>query len=260
MPLESATRISELVETNPTSGDAMSSGDDHIRLIKATLRSLLSATTFSSPDPYPAGLSQLGFPASLAGKAGQPMVVDPTETKFVLQSLTNSGTLKSIQVFTSSGTWNKPSGITRIHIVCIGGGGRGGIGTSTPGGGGGAGARAEKILDVTAIASEVVTVGAGGSPNGGASSFGAHCIAGGGQGGGDFGVPGAGGSTGTGDVVMPGATGGSGSSTQGGAGGGQGGGLPSSAAFGNFGGGSGGGLSTASSGAPGQVIIYQYGV
>lgn len=37
MALESATVIDELVATNPTAGDPVSQGDDHIRLIKSVL-------------------------------------------------------------------------------------------------------------------------------------------------------------------------------------------------------------------------------
>jgi hypothetical protein len=37
MALETATYINGLVSTNPTSGDNMSQGDDHIRLLKSTL-------------------------------------------------------------------------------------------------------------------------------------------------------------------------------------------------------------------------------
>ena len=38
MALESATYISDLVSTNPTSSDNLSQGDDHIRLLKSTLK------------------------------------------------------------------------------------------------------------------------------------------------------------------------------------------------------------------------------
>ena len=38
MALESATYISDLVTTNPTSSDNLSQGDDHIRLLKSTLK------------------------------------------------------------------------------------------------------------------------------------------------------------------------------------------------------------------------------
>lgn len=39
MALESATYISDLVSTNPTSSDNLSQGDEHLRLLKSTLRS-----------------------------------------------------------------------------------------------------------------------------------------------------------------------------------------------------------------------------
>ncbi len=38
MSLESATYISDLVATNPTSGDAKNQGDDHLRLLKSTVK------------------------------------------------------------------------------------------------------------------------------------------------------------------------------------------------------------------------------
>lgn len=38
MGLETATYISDLVSTNPAAGDAKSQGDDHIRLVKATVK------------------------------------------------------------------------------------------------------------------------------------------------------------------------------------------------------------------------------
>lgn len=38
MGLESATYISDLVSTNPAAGDAKSQGDDHIRLVKSTVK------------------------------------------------------------------------------------------------------------------------------------------------------------------------------------------------------------------------------
>ena len=38
MALETGTYISDLVATNPTSGDLKSSGDDHLRLVKSTVK------------------------------------------------------------------------------------------------------------------------------------------------------------------------------------------------------------------------------
>ena len=75
---------------------------------------------------------------------------------------TDSG-LASQQVFTSSGTWTKPTGITKVKVTVIGGGGGAFTATNTRGGGGGAGGTAIEIIDVSSVASVSVTVGAGGA-------------------------------------------------------------------------------------------------
>lgn len=108
----------------------------------------------------------------------------------------------SYQEFTSSGTWNKPTGAKVVEIFAIGGGGGGGKGTAgaegtqrNGGGGGGAGGAVIGQFDATALTSSVsVTVGAGGAGattdgafyaggTGGTSSFGTYVSAGGGGGG-----------------------------------------------------------------------------
>ncbi|SVC57358.1 uncharacterized protein METZ01_LOCUS310212 [marine metagenome] len=96
---------------------------------------------------------------------------------------------ESTQLFTATGTstWTKPAGIKKIFVELVGAGGGGsGSGESA-----GAGGYAAKWINVTAIASETVTIGTGGSGvtysgtggNGGSTSFGGHLSATGGQGG-----------------------------------------------------------------------------
>jgi len=95
--------------------------------------------------------------------------------------------LASVQTFTSSGTWTKPSGIRLAMVEVIGGGGGGGSSTSsvnTAGGGGGGGAYARKLFDVSSVSSVSVTIGSGGASQGagGASVFSTVTANGGGAG------------------------------------------------------------------------------
>lgn len=80
----------------------------------------------------------------------------------------------NIQVVSTTGTstWSKPSGVTKVKVRIVGGGGNG---TSEPSesvnsgtNGGGAGGYAEKIIDISASSSVMITVGAAGAT----SSFG----------------------------------------------------------------------------------------
>ena len=52
MALESTTYIDGLVITNPTGTDPRSQGDDHLRLIKATLRSTFPNVSGAMPAPH----------------------------------------------------------------------------------------------------------------------------------------------------------------------------------------------------------------
>lgn len=138
----------------------------------------------------------------------------------------------TIQRFTASDTWNRPTGCIRAFIRGVGAGGGGGgadsdgAGSDTAGGGGGAGEYFEKLLDVSAISSLTITIGAAGTAGaatggnggtGGTTTVTGQCSGVGGTGGtgtgsaaaaGTYAVGGAGGTGGTaGDLNVAGQTG-----------------------------------------------------
>lgn len=129
------------------------------------------------------------------------------------------------QLFTSSGTFVVPAGVTTVWVSMCGGGGSGssgdGAATAHGGGGGGAAAVLSQSVAVTPLASIAVTVGAGGAASaggpprqagnaGGNSSFGAFITCNGGGGAGAGGGPGtSGGAGGAQGGYSPGAIAGS---------------------------------------------------
>ena len=121
------------------------------------------------------------------------------------------GGFNSWQIFDASGTWTKPSGIKTIRVIVVGAGGGGG--DDTNGSGGGAGGTGIKVIDVSSIASETVTIGTGGgdasnAAAGGTSSFGSHVsCTGGGGGTSSYGYAGAGGVGSSGDFNAKGGRG-----------------------------------------------------
>jgi len=147
-------------------------------------------------------------------------------------AIVSGGGYSSLQVFfsdanhaTTSHTWTKPANITKIRVFITGGGGGGGY---YWGGGGGGGGTSIMEIDVTGIASESITLGEGGhqvtsvkATDGGTSSFGSHCSATGGEGGGPHGhvgdaCPGEGGVGSGGDLNLNGDGGGYGGTSGGG--------------------------------------------
>ena len=121
------------------------------------------------------------------------------------------GGFNSWQIFSSSGTWTKPSGVTKIRVIVVGAGGGGG--DDTNGSGGGAGGTGVKVIDVSSISSVTVTIGTGGgdasnATAGGTSSFGSHvsCTGGGGATS-SYGYAGAGGVGSSGDFNAKGGRG-----------------------------------------------------
>jgi hypothetical protein len=91
--------------------------------------------------------------------------------KLALQTVTF---LKSIQTFTVSGTWTRPAGIKSVLVYCLGGGagGNGSQPAENGGGGGGGGGVGIKLLDVTALASVTVSIGAPGTAGASAGGIG----------------------------------------------------------------------------------------
>lgn len=68
MGLESATYISDLVATNPTASDGKSQGDDHLRLLKSTIKATFSAVTGEVTASH-TELNYLDAPSNLASIA-----------------------------------------------------------------------------------------------------------------------------------------------------------------------------------------------
>jgi hypothetical protein len=132
-----------------------------------------------------------GLQRLAVGTAGQALLVNSGAT--AVEWGNAGGGLQSMQVFTSSGTYTKPSGITKIKVIVTGGGGGGGSGSSNynSSSGGGAGGTAIKFITSGIGATETVTIGLGGNGGasgssgvygtaGGTSSFGSHASATGG--------------------------------------------------------------------------------
>lgn len=118
---------------------------------------------------------------------------------------------KNVQLFTASGTWTVPAGVTQAFVLCNGGGGGGGAGNSASnrGGNGGIGGSGSNLLTVSG--SVTVTIGAGGAGSntdnvsgsaGGTTSFSTISTTGGT--GGIFGTSGGNGANGTNGTVSGG--------------------------------------------------------
>tara|TARA_B100001939_G_C16943505_1_gene619270 strand:+ start:1502 stop:2317 length:816 start_codon:yes stop_codon:yes gene_type:complete len=124
------------------------------------------------------------FLPSHGGHAGK--ILNTNGTTPFWSSPGSAGNITSMQVFTSGGTWNKPSGVRYIKVQVVGGGGGG----SGHGESGGAGGYSEEVIDVTSVSSVSVSVSGesngtyyrGGGGNGGSSSFGGYLSASGGYG------------------------------------------------------------------------------
>ena len=112
-----------------------------------------------------------------AGNSGK--YLQSTGSGMVWGELNAASGIRSMQVWTSNGTWTRPTGVRSICVQVIGAGG-GGSGHCESAGAGGT---SQRQVDVTNVSSVTVTVGnpGGGSNysgcggNGNTSSFGSYC-------------------------------------------------------------------------------------
>jgi|TARA_Y100000022_G_scaffold73948_1_gene63692 hypothetical protein len=150
-------------EIRPQNGTSVSIPSGHSLVLGST--PLTSANIM--PDP--------------TGQAGKILVSDGSDLQWTSVGPTG------ITVFTSSATWIKPAGVSKIYVRLVGGGGAGsGVGET-----GAAGGYSERLIDVSGVSQVSVTIGLGstsptyysGAAGGGtSSSFGSYmtCTGGGG--------------------------------------------------------------------------------
>ena len=206
------------------------------------------------------------------GQAGIPEV----STAIRPTTATNTSGTPMVNTGTGTFTFTVPTGVSRLKITATGGGAAGGTAASNAGagqGGGGAGATSILVTSVTSGQVLTISVGAGGSPSGGAggattvTSTGINISAGGGAGivtggtatGGTINIDGGSGTRGSLGTVISNGGGGAGGGSYwggGGAGGSYSAGSPGGAASAYGGGGGGGGTGgTGGVGAAGVVVI-----
>lgn len=200
----------------PTTAGAAGSSTDEV-----------SPADHAHPLPAVSGLATrdddaIGVPAASQAEAeagaNNTKAMTALRVAQAIAALATGANLSNVQIFTSSGTYNRTAGVTKALAIAVGGGGGGGgVGTTSGTGRGGSGGAGEtRMAVVSPGSSETVTIGGGASggasganagSNGGDTSFGSHVEAGGGEGGGasagnDSGSSGSP-TTGSGGIVIP---------------------------------------------------------
>ena len=134
-------------------------GGNWARLGPATLGWLLK-TNGANANPSWIAPTSAGLPA--VGTAKNVLTSDGTNWNSEVPLGGIGAELVSTQSFSASGTWTRPSGVTRIEVQLIGAGGNTTAGAgwgSGPTGGAGGGGYCLGIYDVTDLASATVTIG-----------------------------------------------------------------------------------------------------
>jgi len=184
-------------------GGAGISGNLHVggRLISTTMPATTANTHVATTAFVATEIAALTYKANLASPALTGTPTAPTAasgtantqiatTAFVSAAVgTVLSGFSNMQVFTSSGTFTVPAGVTKVKVTVVGGGGGG---SAMNYGAAGAGGTAIRIISgLTPGGTVAVTVGGGGAGGnlagsaggtGGTSSFGAFCSATGGAG------------------------------------------------------------------------------
>ena len=134
------------------------------------------------------GSSTYNIPTIDGSVNGRFLSTDGTNLEWATEFQSGGGGagFRSMQVWTSNGTWSRPSQCKSIKVVVVGAGG-GGSGYAESAGAGGC---SQRVIDVTNVSSVSVTIGnPGGGTNysgcggsGNTSSFGGYCSASGGYG------------------------------------------------------------------------------
>lgn len=178
-------------------GDGAAQPTQRVRRVALMAKAGAAATTGTELPPTPdAGWSALYQVTVDAGATQVPVgnIAQAPGAPFLwwkLPQLTPG--FSRTQVFTASGNFVLPQGVTQVRVRVVGGGGGGGgCGSGLGGGGGGAGGYAEGVFTLSPGTVVPVSIGAGGvgggqaTPGGvgGSSSFGSWCSASGGGGGG----------------------------------------------------------------------------
>ena len=161
-------------------------GDGVVKVVNGVFQSpastIVNADVSSSAAIVVSKLSQatskiLGRTTSGTGSVEELSVAG----NLTLSTGTLTATTTDVQIFTSSGTWTKPANAKSVNIQLFGGGGGGGGGrkdttaitTKSGGGGGGGGGYLNITIPAAALlASESVTIGAGGTAGNGSGSTG----------------------------------------------------------------------------------------